>query len=144
MGADTLTAVRRWLTGVLLLGLAGTGVELVLLDHYEELWQLVPLVLIAVAIGALGWHLARRSVSSLRVFQWTMALCVCAGLLGVGLHFRGAAEFQTDMDPSQSRWSLTKKVMRVKAPPVLAPGVLAQLGLLGLIVSYRAEQESGM
>jgi hypothetical protein len=30
--------------------------------------------------------------------------------------------------------------MRAKAPPVLAPGIMIQLGLIGLVSSYRAKE----
>ncbi len=136
MSGATLLALRRWLLGILLLGLVGTGVELVLIGHYEDSWQIAPLVLIALAIGTLVWHEASHGAASLRLFRCTMMLFLAAGLLGVGLHYQGAAEFQREMDPSQSQWSIFKKVMRVEAPPVLAPGLMMQLGLLGLAFSY--------
>jgi hypothetical protein len=41
------------------------------------------------------------------------------------------------MDPTQSSWTLFTKVMTAHAPPALAPGVMAQLGLLGLIYTYQ-------
>jgi hypothetical protein len=60
-----------------------------------------------------------------------MTMCVLAGVVGVVLHYRGSLAFQTDMDPSLRGWALFAKVVRAKAPPTLAPGVMAQLGLLG-------------
>jgi hypothetical protein len=41
------------------------------------------------------------------------------------------------MDPSLSGWPLFVKVVTAKAPPALAPGVMVQLGLLGLVYTYR-------
>ena len=117
--------------------MVGTGVELLLLEHYDEPAQLVPLFLIAIAIGVLVWHTARRDTASLRALQATMLLFVLGGAVGVALHFRGAAEFQLELNPALGTWDLTKKVMRAKAPPVLAPGVLVQLGFLGLAYTYR-------
>jgi hypothetical protein len=35
-----------------------------------------------------------------------------------------------------STWELVEKVMRAKAPPVLAPGMMLQFGLLGLAYAY--------
>ncbi|MEO8260602.1 MAG: hypothetical protein ABI868_24875 [Acidobacteriota bacterium] len=125
--------VQRWLFMVLVLGQVGTGLELLLLAHYEALWQVVPLVLIACAIAALGWHTRRRDVRSLRAIQVLMVLFLAAGGVGVALHFSGAAEFQREIDPAIGAWELVKKVLRAKAPPVLAPGVMLQLGLIGLI-----------
>ncbi len=59
------------------------------------------------------------------------------GLLGVVLHVRGNAEFQREMDPSLAGPTLWWKTLRAKAPPALAPGVLVQLGLLGLVYAAR-------
>ena len=136
MTGATVVALRRWLLGILFLGLIGTGIELVLISHYEDAWQVAPLLLIATAVGALFWHEAGHGAARLSLFRWIMMLFVAAGLLGVGLHYQGAAEFQREMDPSQGQWSIFKKVMRVHAPPVLAPGLMMQLGLLGLAFSH--------
>ena len=137
MPDDTLRRVRRWILFVLVAGLTGSGAELLLIEHYEEAWQMIPLVLVAVSLGVIGWHLAGGSKASVRVLQGMMMLCVAAGALGVALHFQGAADFQLEMDPTISRSTLVQKVMRVKAPPVLAPGVMVQLGLLGLVYAHR-------
>jgi hypothetical protein len=61
---------------------------------------------------------------------------VLAGFAGVLAHFHGSAEFQLDLNPSMSTWELLEKVMRAKAPPLLAPGMMLQMGLLGLIYVY--------
>jgi hypothetical protein len=121
---------------VLTLGLLGTVTELLLLEHYEEGWQLVPLGLIVATLGVLAWHGARPNGRNLRILQGLMALFLLAGAVGVLLHFRGAAEFQLEMDPSQARWDIFRKAMRAKDPPVLAPGLMLQLGLIGFAYSY--------
>lgn len=134
---NALMPLRRWLMGLLVLGLLGTGAELLLLEHYEDPVQLVPLILIALAVGVLAWHGARSSAASVRALQGTMTLFLLASVVGLALHFRGAAEFQLEMDPAMGRWKLFKNVMRAKVPPVLAPWVMLQLGLIGLAYAYR-------
>ena len=134
---NPLPTVRRWMLALLVFGLSGTITELLLLKHYDEGWQLVPLFLIALALGTVVWHVTRPSAASIRALQVLMALFVLAGVVGVGLHFLGAAEFQLEIDPSQPRWNTFKKAMQAQAPPVLAPGVLMELGLLGLVYTYR-------
>lgn len=124
--------VRQWLVWILLFGLVGTEIELLLLEHYDGASQYIPLVLIAAALGAVVWHMSRPGPLSLRTLVVLMSLFLVAGAIGVGLHFKGAAEFQYETDPAIGRWELVKKVMRSKAPPVLAPGVMLQLGLIGL------------
>jgi len=134
---NTLSLIRRSLLAILGLGLAGTGAELVLLEHYETAVQWMPLLFIALAIAVLIWHSIKGDALSIRVLQGTMLLFLIGGVAGVGFHLRGAAQFQLEIDPSQSRWNIFKKVMRAKAPPVLAPGIMVQLGLVGLVYAYR-------
>jgi len=130
--ADPVGMLRLWILGVLVLGLLGTVVELVLLSHYEQPVQLVPVVLIVLALVVLAWHVMGHSAASLRVLMGLMILFVLAGFAGFVAHFHGSAEFQLDLEPSLSTWELLEKVMRAKAPPLLAPGMMMQLGLLGL------------
>lgn len=139
----SLPTLRRWIVAILWLGLLGSGIELLLLEHYEGSWQLVPLFLLALASIVLLWHRARRDSASIRALQGTMLMFVVAGVVGAGLHFRGAAEFQREVTPSLGEWELTKKVMRVKAPPVLAPGLMMQLGLIGLAYAHRHPDLAG-
>jgi hypothetical protein len=136
VGADHVELLRRWVLGVLVLGLAGTVTELVLLEHYEQPLQLVPLALIVAAVAAIAWQVMRNDAASLRGMAIIMALFVLAGFAGVAAHFRGSAEFQLDLNPSMSAWELMEKVMRAKAPPLLAPGMMLQMGLLGLAYVY--------
>ena len=136
VGADHVELLRRWILGVLVLGLLGTVTELLLLEHYEQLLQLVPLVLIAAAIAVVVWHVMRHDAASLRALEIVMALFVLAGFIGFAAHFSGSAEFQLDLDPSMTTWELVEKVLRAKAPPLLAPGMMLQLGLLGLAYVY--------
>jgi hypothetical protein len=133
VSVEPFEPLRRWLFWVLVLGLGGTATELLLLQHYEDPWQVVPLVLIAPAIAALARHRRRRDSGSRHALQVLMVLLLAAGVLGVALHFDGAAGFQREIDPAIGSWDLVKKVMRAKAPPVLAPGVMLQLGLIGLV-----------
>ena len=132
VGADRFELLRHWILGVLVLGLLGTVTELVLLEHYEQPMQFVPLVLIAAAVATLWWELARRDAASRRALQIVMGLFVLAGFVGFVAHFHGSAEYQLELNPDMSNWELMEKVLRAKAPPLLAPGMMLQLGLLGL------------
>jgi hypothetical protein len=134
---DTITALRRLLLFLVILGILVTTIDLLLLKHYEDRFQLPPLALNTIAGITFVWFMAGESRASLRAIQLLMVVFVLAGLAGVYLHFQGNLEFQLEIDPSQSRWELFKKVMRATAPPALAPPVLAYLGLLGLVFSYR-------
>ena|SRR5687767_4807661 len=131
-----LSRVRRLLLAVLVIGMSGTLVELLLLAHYEDTAQIIPLALIVVALVVVAWHLARPSAATVRALQGAMTLLLFAGIAGISLHFQGASEFQLEIDPSQGRWDLFRKVVRAHAPPLLAPGVMLQLGFIGLIYTY--------
>jgi hypothetical protein len=132
VGADRVELLRRWILGVLVLGLLGTVTELVLLEHYERPLQFVPLVLIVAAIAALAFEFKRHDTASGRALQIVMVLFILAGFAGFVAHFLGSAEFQLELNPDMSTSELLEKVLRAKAPPLLAPGMMLQLGLLGL------------
>jgi len=136
VSADAIGMLRLWILGVLVLGLLGTVTELVLLSHYEQPVQLVPVVLIVLALVVLVWHAIGRGTASLRTLLVLMVLFVLASFAGFAAHFYGSAEFQLELEPSLSTWELVEKVMRAKAPPLLAPGMMMQLGLLGLAYIY--------
>jgi len=132
VSADRIELLRRWILAILVLGLVGTVTELVLLEHYEQPLQFVPLILIVAAVAVLAWEFRRHDAASRRGVQIVMALFVLAGFVGFVAHFNGSAEYQLELNPEMSNWELLEKVLRAKAPPLLAPGMMLQLGLLGL------------
>lgn len=134
--APTLGRLRKWLMSILVLGVIGTGVELVLLEHTDGARQLVPLTLLGVSLVVLVWHAAARHVSSLRALQVTMALFVASGLVGIMFHYQGNVEFEVERLPSISGLELFREAM-MGATPALAPGTMIQLGLIGLVYTYR-------
>jgi hypothetical protein len=131
--------LQRWLAGVLMFGLVGTIVELLLLEHYEDAWQFVPLTLIALGMITVPWHFLRPTAATRAVLQVLMATFMAAGLIGVMLHVQGAAEFQREIDPTMDAWTLLTKALHAKAPPALAPGLMIQLGLIGLALTFTKE-----
>lgn len=132
-----LPVLRRLLLGLLALGLVGTTVELLLLHHYESVSMAVPLALNTVALAVLALSLFLGGSGPVYLLRVVMAALIAAGGIGVVLHYQGNLAFQIEMDPTQSSWTLFTKVMTAHAPPALAPGVMAQLGLLGLIYTYQ-------
>jgi hypothetical protein len=137
MQDSSVTALRRWLLLLLLVGLTGTTTELVLLRHYEDAWMLPPFAAIAVAAGGTIARLVRPSPLTVQWLRLSMLPLLVAGIAGAWLHYLGGLAFQADMDPTLSRWALFWKVLHMQAPPMLAPGMLAQFALLGLLSSYR-------
>jgi hypothetical protein len=135
--APTLAAVRRILLLVLVVGMAGTATELLLLKHDEGPLQLIPLVLLGGALGASVWQIVNPGRSSLGALQIMMLLFILAGVFGMYFHFAANVQFQREVDPSIAGIALFWKAMTAKTPPALAPGSMAQLGLIGLAYSYR-------
>jgi hypothetical protein len=136
------SGIRRGLLAVLVLGMVGTLTDLLLLSHYKDTAQFIPLALLVTALAVVAWHLVRPTPGTVRALQAVMTLVVFAGLLGVGLHFNGAAGFQREIDPSLDWWPLIKKVARSQSPPLLAPGAMVQLGLIGLVYAFRYPTDS--
>ena len=135
--AATLAALRRLLLFILLIGLTGTLTELFLLNHIEDFWQLIPVVLIGAAYLALGWHAVRRSRGSIAAVQIVMLLFMASGALGMFLHYQANVAFQLEVEPELSGSNLLWKVLQAKTPPALSPGVMVQLGLIGFAYAYR-------
>ena len=120
-----------------MIGLAGTGTELLLLQHTKTVWELIPLALIFLSLVLLIFHLIAGGRISIRALQGIMALFVVAGLTGVLLHYQSNVEFKLETNPSLAGWALIWAVLTAKTPPVLAPGAMIQLGLLGFAYSYQ-------
>jgi hypothetical protein len=131
-----LSTIRRLLLATLLLSLAGTVGELLLLEHFEDAWQWAPIVLIGAALLVLLWHALVPGPLTLNVFNGLMVLFVVSGALGILLHYRGNVEFELEMYPDLSGWKLFKDTM-MGATPALAPGAMAQIGLVGLAWAFR-------
>ncbi len=137
--STTLRTLRWFLMAILLMGLLGTGVELLLLEHTEGFWQWVPLLLIVIGLIVLSWGMLYPGRPNLRVLQGTMILFVLGGLVGFILHYQGNAEFELEMYPSLKGMELFWEAIQ-GATPTLAPGTLIQLGLLGLVYTHRHPQ----
>jgi hypothetical protein len=134
--ADSAGVLRHALLALVLVGALGLAAELLLLEHFESALQFIPLALLALAIVS-GAVLARwPSVRAIQVFRAVMLLCVLAGAVGVFLHYQGNVEFELERQPLRRGFDLFWEAVR-GATPALAPGALAQLGLLGLAWSYR-------
>lgn len=135
--APVLAALRRILLGILMIGLVGLGAELVLLGHYESAAQIAAPAFIAVAILTAGWFAVSGGASSVLALRLVMLLLLVAAPFGLYFHYTANAAFQREMDPGLHGLALVRKALAAKAPPALAPGAMAQLGLIGLACTFR-------
>jgi hypothetical protein len=130
--------MRGALLVIFLLGALGIGTELLLVGHTEDRWQWVPLLLISLSLVALLCHAVIRRAPTVRVFQITMILFMISGVVGLLLHYQGKAEFKLETNPDLAGLKLFWEAIKGAAvPPVLAPGVMIQMGLLGLAWTFR-------
>jgi hypothetical protein len=133
--------IQRTLVLVLLLSMIGTAAELLLLGHTEDLWQWEPLGVFALGLVTLMWHVRAGTILSHRVCLTAMALMVLSGVVGTLLHYRGNVEFELEMVPGLAGWALFREAM-TGATPVLAPGAMIPLGLVGLLYTLISRERT--
>lgn len=128
---ENAAMLRRLVLAIVTLGILGTGFELILLDHMEDNWQWVPLVLLAMGLPASIWLLLSPGFAIIRAYQVLMGLFVLSGFVGQWLHISGNVEFELEMYPSREGLELVWEALG-GAYPSLAPGTMTLLGLLGM------------
>jgi hypothetical protein len=123
-----------WLLGAEMIGV---GAELLLISHWEDWWQLTPLFALTLGLVVLSGHVVFQNRASLRAIQLVMLLFVLSGVLGTWLHYDGRVAFRLELDPTLAGWKLFCAAMTGSTtPPVLAPGVMVQMGCMGLACVY--------
>lgn len=135
LAARRTRGLRGLLLVLYLLGAAGLLAELVLLEHYEEWQQWLPVgsLIVGLALGVAVQ--VRPTRPTLQAFAALSGAMVLVGALGVGLHLWGNLEFELELDRELAGMELVWEALR-GALPVLAPGALAQLGLMGVLVTW--------
>jgi hypothetical protein len=128
--------LRRALLALVAITAGGLVAELLLLEHWDSPTQYIPLVLLALVLGVAASAAWRAPRGVLRALQALMVLCLVAGAVGVLLHYRGNVEWELEREGALHGWALFTEAVR-GATPALAPGAMAQLGLLGLVATWR-------
>lgn len=128
-------SLRQIILTIVFIGIVGLIVELLLLRHTDSFTKWIPLISLFAGLVSGLFVALRPSPGTIRIFQLVMVLFVVAGVLGLYFHFRGNVEFALERSPSASGFRLIWKAL-TGASPTLAPGALAQLGLLGLAYTY--------
>src|SRR5688500_719168 len=138
----TLTWIRKFLLISLVLGVIGTAGELVLLGHIESPAQWLPLGALVASIPLLLWHAKAPGKTTVRTLQLLMVVFIVFGIVGVGLHYDGNAEFERELHPDDAGMTFLSHVA-AGATPVLAPGSMVLLGLVGMAHAYRHPSSTG-
>ena len=114
----------------ILMVLIGTGLELYLIDHYEDELQLIPLIIIALGLLSFIAHLWSGSEKLIKPFQFILVICALSGLLGTYFHLRANFEFEQEMRSSLATSELFWESLS-GALPALAPMSMIVFTLLG-------------
>ena len=133
---DPAARIRGYLLATLAVGMIGMASELLLIGHRETAQQQIPLVLLGLGVATVVWHAAAPRAATVRALQVVMLLFVVSGVAGVVLHYRGNVEFELEMYPAMSGFELVQKTL-TGATPVLEPGSMTLLGLIGLTHTYQ-------
>jgi len=133
---EAVSLIRRGLLALLAFGCVGLIGELVILEHYGELNQFPPLVLLSLTLLAILWHWIDGGRRSLRALQVVTLFLIISGAVGMYFHLTGNIEATKEFEPDLAGLPFWVDVIRGAAPS-LAPGTMIQFGLLGLLYAYR-------
>lgn len=133
---EAVSLIRRGLLALLALGCTGLIGELVILEHYEEINQLPPLILLSLTLIAILWQWSDGGRRSLRALQVVALFLILSGVVGMYFHLTGNIEATKEFEPDLTGMPFWIDVIRGAAPS-LAPGTMVQFGLLGLLYAYR-------
>lgn len=128
--------VRAAVIALIIIGILGIGVELVLIGHYDENWQILPLVVLGLGLLATIPAWKHPSRGTLRFFQVVMLTFIVTGVLGIWRHYAGNVEWELERNSDLEGLKLFVESIH-GATPILAPGAIAQLGLLGFVFTFR-------
>ncbi|HEV8547097.1 MAG TPA: hypothetical protein VGQ64_12445 [Candidatus Limnocylindrales bacterium] len=152
-GRSTVDVLRRALIGLVAIAAAGTGLELVLLRHWDNALEWIPfaaLVVLGLAVVVLAVRPGRRAVRFVRILAVLVAI---VGAIGVFIHVRSNYETApldfryTDSWPTTAepiRWLLAA-TDTVGPSPTLAPAAItfAAIALLAATLRHPALLEDG-
>ena len=135
ISAKTGVFLKRFILFLFISGVTVTAAELLLLEHTEDYWQLLPLVLLFGSLGGIFVFLFRPSAATILIFQFLMVLFIICGLVGHYLHYQVNVEFELEMYPSLDGLNLLWEAIS-GATPALAPATMTYLGLVGLLYAF--------
>jgi len=123
-----MKTVHRILWWGLLFMALGTVMELLLLGHFENAWQFLPIICL-VAIGI--WLIFFRQHTSGLVYG-LLLICGGTGFTGLLLHFKGNIEFEKEIHPTSDHWTHTLDALS-GATPTLAPASMIAIALFSWV-----------
>jgi len=134
--------LRRLLLATFLGGVIGTCAELLLLEHFEDVKQWIPIASCAIGAFICLWYWLRPGRVSLSAFRLVLVTFAISGALGLVLHYRGNVEFEKEMYPELAGRTLVWQSL-TGATPTLAPGAMILLAVVGYAAIVARATEPG-
>ena len=122
--------LKKVLVLALLFMMIGTLLELYLLDHYEDTWQLIPILSVGTTLVTLLILFFKKTTKVVNLFKAVLILTALSGVYGVYLHLQSNFEFEQDMKPTATNLELITESLS-GALPTLAPMSLVVLACIG-------------
>jgi hypothetical protein len=116
--------------------LLGTIVELILVEHTEELLQWVPFILSGLGIMFILVFRLNPSPLKIYILRSVMTVLAVGCLYGIYLHFIGNFEFSAEIHPNYT-FAENFAAALMGASPMMAPGILFLAALLAVAGTYR-------
>ena len=112
--------------------------ELLLVGHYEDANQLIPLVVATLGLVTVLWVSLSAHIAALRAFQFVMLVYAGSGIIGVTLHYKANVALQLEADPSLHGAALVRKVGDVHCPSRSGAGTDGAAGPSGVRLHLQA------
>jgi hypothetical protein len=116
-------------------------IELGLSEHFESPIQVLPFVLCSLGLVALALDRYRPGRRSRNLLRASMLLVALGGAFGVYEHLEHNLAFELEIHPSLTASALWLEAL-MGASPLLAPGVLAVIGVLVAASTYGEVQRT--
>jgi hypothetical protein len=122
--------LRKVITASFLFMMVGTSMELYLLNHYEDVEQLIPLLCIGTSLAIMIVLFFKQNLLIIRTFIGILIATALSGVYGTFLHLQVNFEFEQEMKPTAHSWDIFVESLS-GALPTLAPGSMILLALIG-------------
>ncbi len=113
----------------------GMVLELLLIGHYESVYQSIAMAGLAI------FFLALFIVKSRLWNRLLMTAIAIVGIVGLGFHLQSNWEFEKEMYPNLSGVDLFFETL-TGALPILAPGAFISLALIGFIINQIESEQN--
>jgi hypothetical protein len=127
---------RQWLLLLSTMATLMVPIELLFVEHYEEWKMYIPFVLSGLTLIGIFLVAFWPNKKTLLLFRIVMAFLLVGSLLGVYFHLSGNLELTEEINPELVGFSRIWDILS-GAAPALAPGLLAQVALMGFLFTYK-------